>query len=296
MGKRLPERTQIYDDFFSDSRRWDRFEHRSDDIFVCTPPKCGTTWTQAICALLVFQTPDLEVNPAAISPWFDAKFIPIDHCLAMLEGQTHRRIIKTHTPLDGIPYFEDADYLCVYRDPRDMFFSLQNHIANMKIEVPREQRDIPPAEAFREWVDHDFHPGDGEGSSLGGVTHHLDTTRAHRDLPNIGLYHYADMTRDLPREMKRIASQLDITVEPALLARLADTAGFAHMQKNAGRFAPGLEAQAWHDETRFFNKGGSGQWREFLVDDDDRHCRETLRKLLPQEWAGWLLDGSGGEG
>lgn len=27
---------------------------------------------QAICASLVFQTPDLQVNPATISPWLDA--------------------------------------------------------------------------------------------------------------------------------------------------------------------------------------------------------------------------------
>ncbi len=42
-----------------DSRRWDGFEFRADDIVISTPPKCGTTWTQMITALLIFDTADL---------------------------------------------------------------------------------------------------------------------------------------------------------------------------------------------------------------------------------------------
>ena len=41
----------------ADSQRWDDFRLRPGDIIVTTPPKCGTTWTQMICALLILQTP-----------------------------------------------------------------------------------------------------------------------------------------------------------------------------------------------------------------------------------------------
>ena len=34
-----PYRTAVFD-----NRRWAGFEARAGDIFVCTPPKCGTTW------------------------------------------------------------------------------------------------------------------------------------------------------------------------------------------------------------------------------------------------------------
>jgi hypothetical protein len=71
---RPPARIHVYKGTFTDSSRWADFEHRPGDIFVCTPPKCGTTWTQAICALLIFQTPDLKINPATISPWLDSIF------------------------------------------------------------------------------------------------------------------------------------------------------------------------------------------------------------------------------
>jgi len=140
---RLPERLNVYKELFTDSTRWADFKHRAGDIFVCTPPKCGTTWTQAICALL--------------------------------DEQTHRRIIKTHTPLDGIPYFEDCEYVCVYRDPRDSFFSLRSHTDNIKLELPKTAPDATPQEAFRLWLETHYEPGEEQGPSLGSITHHLNT-------------------------------------------------------------------------------------------------------------------------
>ena len=159
MPTQLPEQLHEYKGIFTDGTRWPHFEHRAGDIFVCTPPKCGTTWTQAICALLVFQTPDLKVNPAEISPWFDAIFVPLEEIVSMLEAQKHRRIIKTHTPLDGIPYFEDCSYVAVYRDPRDVYLSLRNHMTNMKLELPDNPLSEDPSAAFRNWVSGDFKPG-----------------------------------------------------------------------------------------------------------------------------------------
>lgn len=44
-----------------DSARWAGFDPRPDDI-ISTPPKCGTTWTQMICALLILQTPELPTG------------------------------------------------------------------------------------------------------------------------------------------------------------------------------------------------------------------------------------------
>jgi aryl sulfotransferase len=43
-----------YQSFLTDSSRWDGFSFRPGDIIISTPAKCGTTWTQMICALLIF--------------------------------------------------------------------------------------------------------------------------------------------------------------------------------------------------------------------------------------------------
>ena len=85
------------------NERWEGFVHRPGDIVVSTRSRSGTTWMQAICALLVFQTPDLPAPLSEISPWVDWEVEPIEVVRARLEAQDHRRILKTHTPLDGLP-------------------------------------------------------------------------------------------------------------------------------------------------------------------------------------------------
>ena len=127
----LPKQTSTYTGPLTDTSRWGSFRSRVDDILICTPPKCGTTWTQAICALLVFETSEFKGKLTGISPWFDSKLESLDVCVATLESQDHRRFVKTHTPLDGVPYFPNCKYLIVYRDPKDVFFSSRNHLLNM---------------------------------------------------------------------------------------------------------------------------------------------------------------------
>src|ERR1700709_1637334 len=114
-----------------DSGRWVGFELRPGDIVISTPPKCGTTWTQMICALLIFQEPELPLPLDTLSPWIDMVNRSRTEVFADLEAQTHRRFIKTHTPLDGIPNDPTVTYICVGRAPRDVALSMDHHIDNM---------------------------------------------------------------------------------------------------------------------------------------------------------------------
>jgi hypothetical protein len=54
-----------------DSARWIGFPFRQGDVPISSRSKTGTTWVQMICALLVFQTPDLPDSLANLSPWLD---------------------------------------------------------------------------------------------------------------------------------------------------------------------------------------------------------------------------------
>src|SRR5580693_6663701 len=106
----LPERVHRYETVNADSARWDAFQPRGGDIIVATAPKCGTTWTQMLCALLV-HGPDLPAPLTRLSPWLDQLWTPVDALVAELDAQPWRRIIKTHTPLDGLPYFDNVSYV-----------------------------------------------------------------------------------------------------------------------------------------------------------------------------------------
>src|ERR1043166_462721 len=110
-----------------DSARWLGFPYRDGDIVISTRSKTGTTWVQMICALLVFQTPRIPASISELSPWLDHLIAPREQVLALLAGQRHRRFIKTHTPLDGLPLDPRASYLVTARHPLDAAVSLYHH-------------------------------------------------------------------------------------------------------------------------------------------------------------------------
>src|SRR6201999_3761852 len=104
----------------TDSRRWARYTPREGDIVIATAPKCGTTWTQQIASLLVFQsTEPREIQ--ILSPWIDYRLAPVDAVMGFIEAQTHRRFLKSHLPFDALPFYEEVRYIHVARDGRDAF-------------------------------------------------------------------------------------------------------------------------------------------------------------------------------
>lgn len=96
-----------------DSARWRGFPFRTGDVVISTRSKSGTTWMQMICALLVLQTPDLPAPLSTLSPWLDWLVTPREEVVSRLEAQRHRRFVKTHTPLDGIPLLPTVTYVVV---------------------------------------------------------------------------------------------------------------------------------------------------------------------------------------
>jgi hypothetical protein len=81
-----------------DSTRWDDLTLRPGDIVISARSKHGTTWIQMICALLIFQDAQLPSPLWQLSPWYDWRHLPAADVRAQLDGQRHRRFIKTHTP------------------------------------------------------------------------------------------------------------------------------------------------------------------------------------------------------
>jgi hypothetical protein len=81
-----------YEATMYDSNRWDGFELRPGDIIISAPPKCGTTWTQMICALLILQEPELPLPLDTLSPWIDMVTRAQTDVFRDLEAQTHRRV------------------------------------------------------------------------------------------------------------------------------------------------------------------------------------------------------------
>ncbi|MFT6878333.1 MAG: aryl sulfotransferase [Candidatus Azotimanducaceae bacterium] len=283
---RLPSKTVDYKGPITDTSRWQSFKSRPGDIFICTPPKCGTTWTQAIVAMLVFGKADHGEMPGIISPWIDANFAPIDDYLLKVDAQQHRRFIKTHTPLDGIPYFEDCTYLVVCRDPRDFYFSMLNHVANTA--DPDLAAAISPG-SFDTWLQGSLDPENFDQQTIETPTHFLKTYWPYKELPNIHLFHYEDMKVDLRGHIAKTADALNVLISDDDLDQMTAAATFENMQKNGAQFAPESGTGMWKQDKHFFANGKNAQWRGKLTEGQLADFDHRIAELLDPEQVAWLV-------
>jgi aryl sulfotransferase len=296
-----------------DNARWEGFEFRAGDIVISTPPKCGTTWMQMLCALLVFQDTALPQPLTELSPWFDVQTRSVADVVAALSAQQHRRFIKSHTAFDGLPHDDRVTYICVGRDMRDAGLSWDNHMQNLNLEVfiakraaavglddlaelmPDGLPDQPddPSERFWKWVEEDPGPIDDGMLGMHGALNHLRSFWDHRDDPNVLLFHYGDMQADLEGEMRRLATALGIEVDEALWPTLLDAAGFEQMRARADELAPQVTDGYWYDNRRFFHRGSGRQWEAFFAPGDDDRYRRRIGALAPddEDFVNWVHHG-----
>ena len=119
-----------------DSSIWDDIELVDSDIFINTPAKAGTTWTQEIVAQLLYNGDYTSAIGAGsiwdISIWLALAAMPKEAKLEHMQSQLSdpkipRRIIKTHEPIESMPYNPNRKYIFVSRDYRDIVWSCYNH-------------------------------------------------------------------------------------------------------------------------------------------------------------------------
>jgi hypothetical protein len=294
-----------YQSFVADNTRWDGFAFRPGDIIISTPAKCGTTWTQMICGLLIFQTPELPATLDLLSPWMEMRLRRRTDVWGLYEAQTHRRFIKSHTPLDGLPADERITYISVGRDPRDVALSWGAHMDNLDFDAMFsalgaaiepddyfEPPKIPPEfsdrrDAVRYWIDDPTPPQDN-AMSLTGLVNHLSGFWDVRNRDDVVLLHYDDLQADLEGEMRRLADRLGITVPEERWPALVKAATFDDMRRRAEERAPDTANGIWKSTARFFHRGTSRQWADIFDDDLAAHYEQRVRELAPPDLVAWL--------
>jgi gamma-glutamylcyclotransferase (GGCT)/AIG2-like uncharacterized protein YtfP len=251
-----------------------------------------------ICALLVFQTPDLPAPLVQLSPWVDWLGTPLDELVGRLEAQGHRRFLKTHTPLDGLPPDPAVTYVVVARDPLDMAVSLYHQGENLDRGRMHELTGAPPPPPrppltawLRDWIDRAAEPR-ADLDSLPGVLLHLADAWARRHETNVVLVHYDDLLADLEGGMRALAGRLGITVAEDRWPELVRAATFGSMRDRAGQTAPDA-AGVLKDRRRFFRQGTSGAGRALLTAGEMARYRARCAELAPPDLLGWLHRGDG---
>ncbi|MEL6585647.1 MAG: sulfotransferase domain-containing protein [Pseudomonadota bacterium] len=281
----------------TDNRRWDMVQIRPDDVIVVTPPKCGTTWMQTIVALLFSGDPEVETDLSVKMPWVDIRFREMQDVAAHLEAMAQRRCLKSHTPMDGLPLDDRAQYICVFRHPLDAHFSYRKHIRNIPLGwfdhwYPEED---PEGVTFRRFLDGGAEGFDGDAMPLGHILRHYQAASALGDRPNVSLFHYADMTRDLAGTFARVADLLGICHGVETMERLVEVTRFDHMRANAARFAPTGGKGVMVSDAAFFDSGSSGKWHGVLSAAEVAAYGAVMDAHLSAAERAWLEYGSHGD-
>ncbi len=126
-----------------------RYEARSEDVFVVTQMKCGTTWMQHVVYEVLHRgAGDLaETGTAlyALCPWLEAvKSVPVDEA-PLIGSERPSRVIKTHLPAHACPRGDRARFVYVARHPVSCFASCVDFIATNAGAM------APSLDALEEW-------------------------------------------------------------------------------------------------------------------------------------------------
>lgn len=251
---------------------------------------------QMICALLVFRSAELPKPLPELSPWLDWLAVPEDETFTSLAAQAHRRFIKTHTPLAGLPINPQVTYVVVARHPLDAAVSLYHQGQNIdrdrlaaktgNPELARPKMTIPLEHWLKKWVDTDMDPTTAL-DSLNGYFHHLGDAWKRRSEPNIVLVHYSDLLADLAGEMQSIAAALAIDCPPQEISKLASAATFESMKAQSSDLAPDPSG-ILKDKARFFRSGQSGAGTLALDSETHRRYLARAATLAPPDLLAWL--------
>jgi aryl sulfotransferase len=309
MTTHLPQVNRTYQNFAADSTRWQRYEPRPNDIVISTPAKSGTTWTQEIVRQLVFcgqpHAPERDsLALSQVSPWLEQRRFPLDDVLNRLDAQQHRRFIKAHLPLDGLPYFPQVKYIVVGRDARDAAMSMWNHYSEFVDAQFERSRHLP--EGFGEplppppsdihtfwhnWITRGSFAWVSEGYPFMSVMHNIQSWWNYRHLPNIHFVHYSDLKSDLTGEIRRVAEFLAIPLVDEWMPLIAQAVTLDAMREREDRLDPGMK-NVWKEGARsFFHKGTNGRWRDVLSAEELDLYEAKAAQVLTPDCQAWLEQG-----
>lgn len=308
MTRQLPQVTRVYQNHHLDSTRWEEYTPRPTDIIVTTSYKAGTTWTQQILDEMFYGLMDPRPEFNDVTPWPDARFLPIprEQLGPYMEAIPGRRFIKSHLPLDGLPYYPQVQYFIVARDPRDVFMSFFNHYARYTdtamsmfnapeaVGAPLPPCPEDPRELWKLWMTRGWFDWESEGYPFWANLGHTASYWSYRHLPNFHFFHYNDMLGNHAGVVAQMAEAAQFEITPEDLERIVAHTTFDHVKSKAKEmdakgdprgvvFKDGAEG--------FFFKGTNGRWKDVLTDEDLELYQQSKKRVLAPDCVDWLENG-----
>jgi hypothetical protein len=275
----------------------------SRDVFVCSYPKSGTTWTQNIVVRLLWEIASGNSDHPLPEDWHlshSAPFYEVDQywrrsqkdskstndnhdeeeSMERLAAQTpirnenEYRVFNTHLLPHQLP--KNAKCVYVVRDPLDVMVSFYHHLSNQAVEdggftgtfEEFFEGFLEGTIVYGKWQDH-IEAWLGNGVVVDGT----DKER------NFLLLHYEDMKEDLARETKRLVKFLSDEDDESsedryldeLVSRVVPQCTFDAMKRERKRYTPLTVSWKVNPKTgkpydEFVRKGTIGDGRKLVLE------------------------------
>ena len=254
--------------YFSTEEGWQRglaYKPAPTDVFIVTPPKCGTTWMQQIVhGLRTRGSMDFD-EISRVVPWINmAHDIGIDINAPQVSDP---RAFKTHSTLDEVP--KGGKYIVVLRDPKDALISHYHFFedfffkkGSIDLETFAREHYIPSRDVYKH------------------ITALWEKRNDERVLPLC----YEHMKADLPGTIERVAEFIGIELDDELKQIVLKQSDIKFMQDHKDQFEDHLIRKARSGPMRLPLDGQLNKVRNGQVGESKERVPDDIKKELDDVW------------
>jgi hypothetical protein len=192
-------------------------------------------------------------------PWPDSEMfgpikgfaIPIGNDSVWKAAPEHKRAVKTHLNWDLIPFSEQARYIMVIRDPKDVFVSGYHFFKNSMM-----GRGLSTDTWLQLFQSEHFPVG-------GSWAMNAASYWAERRRPNVMVLSFKSIKQDLEGTVRRVAEFLDIHLSEEAMSEVCSKSSFAYMKRVESKFEM-WDLIPWRKHSPMIRKGAQGGASEVL--------------------------------
>ncbi len=250
------------------------YEPTPHDVIVSAYYKSGTNWTMQITHLIANRGQAEFEHVHDVIPWPDGMkgySLDLQHDIVWQNAPTKLRVIKSHLPLNLIPFRDTARYIGVVRDPKEVFVS-GYYFGRDTFFGPL----IPSIDAYLDvFLSDDF--------IFGSWARHTASFWAVRHKPNVLFLTYPEMKQKGEALVTELAEFMGVTLTPEEVEAVIEKSSFAYMRSINHKFFPNRLSPWSNPQGTMMRKGKVGNSSELLTPAQqqriDAYCSADLIKL-----------------
>ena len=228
------------------------YKAKPDDLIISTYPKNGTTWAQQIIYLIQH---DAKSPSTAEEMRFNSVFLELLGRQAA-ESIVKPGCVKVHMPQHLTPWNDEAKYIIVVRNPKDVVVSYYYHAKGK------------PHFAFSNGTFDDFFDiFIADQAAWGDYFDFVNSWLAKKHLPNVFFITYEYMKANIKDAIRQMANFMDpelygkkAETDPTFVDKIVEQSTFDFMKDFYGQ---NFNSRG-EKEFQFFRKGQTNDWKSML--------------------------------